>query len=269
MKSIYIDVLITVNVFIDFILILCTKKALCLNAPFKRILLASLLGGAQSMIALLPPLPFVLNIPIDLICAAGIVFIAFGRTDVKRFIKRITVFTALSFTFCGIMLFLYNAFHPKGMEIYNDTIYFNISPVLLIVLTLICYYILKLIKILCKSSLNSDICNIEIEDNKMDFSFCAKTDSGCNLREPFSGKYVIIVEKKILENYMPDKNKLRIIPFESLGGNGTIHGFPFKNIKINGKAVNDTVYIGLCENVLKGDIKALIPYELVKLTLEE
>ena len=26
MKSVYIDVLITVNVFIDFILILCTKK---------------------------------------------------------------------------------------------------------------------------------------------------------------------------------------------------------------------------------------------------
>ena len=52
MKSVYIDVLITVNVFIDFILILCTKKALCINTSFKKMLLASLLGGVQSLIAL-------------------------------------------------------------------------------------------------------------------------------------------------------------------------------------------------------------------------
>ena len=73
MKSVYIDVLITVNVFIDFILILCTKKALCINTSFKKMLLASLLGGVQSLIALFPPLPFFLNIPIDVLCAAGIV----------------------------------------------------------------------------------------------------------------------------------------------------------------------------------------------------
>ena len=42
MKSVYIDVLITVNVFIDFILILCAKKALCINTSFKKMLLASL-----------------------------------------------------------------------------------------------------------------------------------------------------------------------------------------------------------------------------------
>ncbi len=152
MKSVYIDVLITVNVFIDFILILCTKKALCINTSFKKMLLASLLGGVQSLIALFPPLPFFLNIPIDVLCAAGIVLCAFGKCPFKCFIKRISVFLSLSFSFCGIMMFLYNAFKPKGMEVYNDTVYFNISPVLLIILTLVCYYILKLTKILTKGA---------------------------------------------------------------------------------------------------------------------
>ena len=91
MKSVYIDVLITVNVFIDFILILCTKKALCINTSFKKMLLASLLGGVQSLIALFTPLPFFLNIPIDVLCAAGIVLCAFGRCPFKCFIKRISV----------------------------------------------------------------------------------------------------------------------------------------------------------------------------------
>lgn len=54
MKSVYIDVLITVNVFIDFILILCTKKALCINTSFKKMLLASLLGGVQKSYCTFP-----------------------------------------------------------------------------------------------------------------------------------------------------------------------------------------------------------------------
>ena len=125
MKSVYIDVLITVNVFIDFILILCTKKALCINTSFKKMLLASLLGGsAKSYLHFSLPLPFFLNIPIDILCAAGIVLCAFGKCSFKCFIKRISVFLSLSFSFCGIMMFLYNAFKPKGMEVYNDTVYF-------------------------------------------------------------------------------------------------------------------------------------------------
>lgn len=50
MKSVYIDVLITVNVFIDFILILCAKKALCINTSFKKMLLASLLGECKVLL---------------------------------------------------------------------------------------------------------------------------------------------------------------------------------------------------------------------------
>lgn len=169
MKSVYIDVLITVNVFIDFILILCTKKALCINTSFKKMLLASLLGGVQSLIALFPPLPFFLNIPIDVLCAAGIVLCAFGKCPFKCFIKRISVFLSLSFSFCGIMMFLYNAFKPKGMEVYNDTVYFNISPVLLIILTLVCYYILKLTKILTKGGNGSGVCKVEIKVNEQSY----------------------------------------------------------------------------------------------------
>lgn len=54
MKSVYIDVLITVNVFIDFILILCAKKALCINTSFKKMLLASLLGGSAKSYCTFP-----------------------------------------------------------------------------------------------------------------------------------------------------------------------------------------------------------------------
>ena len=266
MKSVYIDVLLTVNVFIDFILILCTKKALCINTSFKKMLLASLLGGAQSLIALLPPLPFIVNIPIDILSAAAIVFCAFGKCPFKSFVKRTAVFLSLSFSFCGIMLFLYNAFRPKGMEVYNDIVYFNISPVLLIILTLVCYYILKLTKILTKGGSGSGVCKVEIKVNEQSYFFSAKIDTGCNLIEPFSGDYVIVAEQNIFDDYVPDETKTRIIPFESLGGNGIIKGFPPDEVKIDGKEIGKNIYIGICNDVLKGDVKAIVPYDLIKIS---
>lgn len=262
MKTIYVDVLITVNIFIDFFLILCTKKLLHINAPYKRLLIAALLGGIESLIALLPELNFALNILFDLTGAAVIIFAAFGKCRIKTYIKRVAVYFVFSFTFCGIMIFVYSAFRPKGMEIYNDVVYFNISPVLLIILTLACYYMLSLIKRLTNGVKGARVCNVEIKTEAGDFSFCARIDTACTLKEPFSGKDVMVAEKQLLDNFEPREEKTRLIPFNSLGGSGIIKGFEPDEIKIDGKPLTKQLYIGLCENVINGEIKALVPAEI-------
>ncbi len=263
-RSVYIDVLVTVNIFIDFFLLLCTKKFLHIKATVKRMILGSVIGGILSLAALLPEIPVGLNLIVDIAFAALIIFSAFGKTDIKNFIKRAAVYFSFSFSFCGIMIFIYTSFKPKGMEIYNDVVYFNISPVLLIILTLACYYILKLIKRLTKGVCGNGTCNVELELDGRAFTFCAKIDSGCNVKEPFSGDYVIIAEKELLDEFSPDKSKVRVIPFESLGGNGILTGFRPNSIMIDKTEISNEVYIGICENVLKGDVRALIPYEIVK-----
>ncbi len=264
MRTIYIDVLITVNIFIDFFLILCTKKFLNLNTSIKRIIIGCLLGGFFSLVALFPEIPILLNLILDLLFASAIIFVSFGKTTANNFIKRVTVYFITAFIFCGIMIFIYSSFKPKGMEIYNDVVYFNISPILLIILTLACYYILKLTKRLTKGVCGGGTCNVEIYLNGRYITFCSKIDSGCNLKEPFSGEYVIIVEKVLLDNYEPDKSKIRLIPFESLGGKGILKGFKPEKIIINGQNISNNIYLGVCENILKGDIKSLIPFEITK-----
>lgn len=162
------------------------------------------------------------------------------------------------------MIFIYTVFKPSGMEVYNDIVYFNISPVLLIILTLVCYYILNLIKRLTKGVCGGDTCNVEICISGVWDVFTAKIDTGCNVKEPFSGEYVIIVERNVIENIQPDKLKKRIIPFTSLGGDGYLNGFKPDIVKIDGTKLKRDVYIGICCNVLKGDIKSLIPFEILK-----
>ena len=264
MKTVYIDVLITVNIFVDFFLILCTQKLLNIRAKLLRIIFGSLAGGVFSLAALLPPMPFGLNFLSDLLFAALIILIAFGFSGTKTFIRRAAVYFALSFTFCGVMIFVYNTFHPAGMEIYNDTVYFNISPFLLIILSLVSYYIMKLIKRLTKGVCGKKVCQIEIELNNDATSFLAAVDTGCNVKEPFSGDYVIIAEDSILRDLHLCNDKMRVIPFESLGGKGFIRGYRLSSLKIDGKESEQDVYLGVCENVLNGEIKAIVPYELTE-----
>lgn len=264
MRTIYIDVLITVNIFVDFFLILCTKACMHIKLPLRKIIFGSIAGGILSLVALLPKLDFPINIIADIFIAAVIIFVAFGKSSFKSFVKRLAVYFLISFSFCGIMIFIYSAFKPNGMAIYNDIVYFNISPIVLIILTLACYYILKLIKRLTKGVNGGGVCNIEINVCKNHFTFSAKIDTGCNVKEPFSGDYVIIAEKMLIGNYTPDERSVRVIPFDSLGGSGILKGFKPEKIIIDGTEVPNNIYIGICENIIKGDIKALVPYEIIK-----
>ena len=262
LRVIYVDVLIAVNVFIDFFLILCTKKSLHLSASYKRMILGAALGGGLSLIALVPKLFFLINIIIDIVGACIIVLAAFGRCSGLNYIKRVAIYFSYSFLFCGIMMFICSTVKPTGMAIINDVVYFNISPVVLIILTLFCYYILRLIKRFAGTDSGGDVRNIEITADDRKISFAAKVDTGCNLREPFSGHLVIVVERKLLDGYVPSDSKKRIIPFSSLGGSGIIEGFAPKEIIIDGIKCSNDVYIGICENIIKGEVGALIPAEL-------
>ncbi len=264
MRTIYVDILIAVNVFIDFMLITCTAKFLHIKVKFIRLVLGSLLGGILSLAALLPKLFFLLNIAVNLFGTALIVITAFGFCGIKIYLRRIAVYFTISFIFCGIMIAIYTAFRPQGMAIYNNVVYFNISPALLIILTLVCYYILYLIKRLTKGVSGFGICCVEIILNGNSCIFNAKTDTGCNLKEPFSGYPVIIAEKELLNEINFVNCKMRIIPFESLGGGGIISGFKPDKILIDGKEISSEIYIGVCENVILSDVKALIPPELTE-----
>lgn len=91
MNNIYIDVLITVNIFIDYFLLMLTKKIIGSNIKYFRVIIGSIVGGLFSLTALLPVLPFGLNILTDLAVAMLIIFITFGKCKIKAYIKRVLI----------------------------------------------------------------------------------------------------------------------------------------------------------------------------------
>lgn len=262
MRTVYVDVLVTVNLFIDFFLLLCTKKLLHIRASIFRLIAGAALGGVLSLIALLPALPAVVNIAADVALSVPVVLTAFGRCPVKLFIKRTAAYFICSFIFCGVIVLLCTSLKPKGMAVYNNVVYFNISPVLLIMLTLAAYFVIRFAEKLTRGSIGKHVCEVKVFDSHHCAAFRAMIDTGCDVREPFSGRYVIIVEKNLITALSLPEQTLRLIPFDSLNGSGVIKGYLPCRVTIDGAQTEKTPYIGVCENMLKGEVKAIIPREL-------
>lgn len=263
MQTVYVDVLIFINIIIDFFILLSVKTVFNIDVTYKRLVISSIIISLFSLIALLPQINFFLNIFFNILFAVASVFICFGRCSTANFIKRVCCFFAINFIYAGIMIVVYMLFKPDKMAIINNVVYFDISPLLLIILTLCCYIILYIFKrIIGKQGIMEKICKVHIKLNDKSYCFFGKVDTGCDVKEPFSGDSVIIVEKSVFKDLKIDENNYRVIPYSSLGGEGILMGIKVQEVIIDGSKIEKDIYIGLCENILNGEIKSLIPNDI-------
>ena len=262
---VYVDVLLCVNIFINFFLLLCVKRFLKITVSARRLIFSSAAAGLFSLVVFLPEMPFAISLIFRIISGCAVVFIAFGRTNHKQFIKRVCAFVLTSAAFGGLSALFYGLFKPSSMLIFNDVVYFDISPVTLIIITLICYFILRLIqKITGREETKNNFCTVKITAGGKSFTCLGKVDTGCTLKEPFSGAPVIVAEKRILGGFIPDQRSTRVIPFESMGGAGMITGFLPDAVRLNDKPISQKVYIGISDRNFNGEFQALINAEVLE-----
>lgn len=263
LRTIYADVFFFINMFVDYSLLLCVKRIIHSNVKQTRIISGALAGAALSFCAFLPFNNFPLNIIIGIISLSIVSFISFGYKNHRLYLKNTVLLITVSFLFSGALIFFYTAFKPDGMIIINNAVYFNISPVLLIVLSLIIYFILFIFKKAFNNHADSNLMhNIRIYYSNIEYLIKCKVDSGCNVKEPFSGNKVIIVDSNAVD--IKNDKKVRLIPFTSLGGKGILKGYKADKVLIDDKIINEDIYIGLCDNLFKTEIKGLIPANLLE-----
>lgn len=263
LRTIYADVFFFINMFVDFLLLLCVKRIIHSPVKYSRIVLGALSGAILSFTAFLPFNHFPINLLINVLVISISSFIAFGFKNKQIFIKNTVILVIITFLYSGALIAFYNAFRPNGMVIINNAVYFNISPILLIVLTIIIYLILLVFKKLFKNTTASNlIYNLKIYYSNKEYNIKCKVDSGCNVKEPFSNDSVIIIDKNEFEPI--NSSNVRIIPYNSLGGKGILKGYKAEKVYIDDKLINEEIYIGLSDNIFKGEIKGLVPVELIK-----
>lgn len=238
---IYADILFLLNLIITYILLVCT--ALFFKIPLKRfrLLLSSLLGGVYSL-SILIDINIVLNIFLKIIICIIIILISFSFSDVRSFIYELSVFLILNVFLAGIVMAL--SFIKKS-DYYTDFLvsYINISPLVLIISSLIAYVIINILtRYILKRRQSENIYKLKLtlaDKTYILFGFC---DSGNALTEPFSALPVCIIKQGIVKDFNNIPLK-RVIPFCSIGGDGIMYGVKGEIEIKNSDYKNICVYI--------------------------
>ncbi len=256
LNIIYIDVLLIVNVIIDYFLIKATEFFVGKNSSKLRVFFGSVFGALSSLLILLPDLSY-LSIAINVAVAAVITFIVFGFNDFRTFIKNTVYYFLVSFLFAGLIVFINFSFSPENLATNNLSFYFDISPIFLLLSVLGFYLLLSVIEILFKKpSEKPQLVEVELSILKNVKKMNAFVDTGNKLCDPCFGNPVMLVKKELAETFLPKQVaedilsqtlavveqqsdlKIRMIPYKALGHSGMLVGVVADYCKVLEKKKN-------------------------------
>lgn len=222
--SVYIDLLIGINIIVDYFLLLLTFKITSCQIKNKRVIISSVVGGFFSLYIFVPINSTLLDFAAKLISSAIMVLIAVGFRNIKAFLRNIGVLLISSFIFTGAMLATWSMFKLNSIIVNNSTVYFDISPILLIGFSGVFYLILVTAKsLLKKRALIAKRCRVILEFNGKKSEFIGIFDTGNSVKDLFSDSAVIFISKAEIIKFLNDKpenfNKnYRLLPCGTVTG---------------------------------------------------
>ncbi|MDE6728768.1 MAG: sigma-E processing peptidase SpoIIGA [Oscillospiraceae bacterium] len=273
---VYVDVLIALNLYINYFLIRATAMIMRRVCSRKRCVLSALVGALGALMILLPELPFFAVVLFKIALGTIIVLITFGRQKPADIAVCALFFLVVSFTFAGVMIALWTFSAPLGMVWSNGTAYFNIPIAALAAFTAAAYCAIRLVRFIADKRLHCNkICSVKITDGAHTVELRGLCDTGNELCDLFSGKPVVIclfdkimpiVPQSVLD-YFDGKipENLRVIPFRTLASKTAetlIHIFK-ADITIDGKATDG--FAGVTKNPLGNDVDCVFNPKIISM----
>lgn len=290
MPVIYIDVLLAINLLIDFLLLSATAYLLHIPVKRRRLVLGAGLGAASAGIIFLPELPVPVTLLIKLATAALLVAIAFPKKGWRAYIKQLLVFFGVSTLFAGVAFALWTALTPPDMAVINGVVYYDVPPLWLVVFSVASYGLLRLYdRLFRKKAPRTGVYRLRIDGGAGMVELNALYDTGHHVTEQFSGSPVAIVRYEAIASCLPAnlreslflllegqgddlsahaalKSRLRLIPFHSMGGEGVLPAFrPVGMTLSDGKGHTvrvDGAYVAVSHRLKSREYEGLIGSEL-------
>ena len=231
MQTIYIDVLIVLNIYVNFFLLRITAGVT--HSPLRtwRCAAASVYGSLFSLTILLPFLGTLISLAIKLAAAVSIVVLAFGIRNCKRLLINTAAFFAANFILAGTVYSIYTLLNPKFIHFNNACFYIDFSLLILIVTTAALYFVVKAVRIIMDRAPDDDY-RILIRAGKKVISLTGLADTGNILVDYFTGSPVIICSEEsfpeltgtVLDISLLPKG-FRLLPYSAVSGSGLIPVF--------------------------------------------
>lgn len=268
---VYADILLAVNLWIDFLLLLGVRRFMGVGARPWRLVLGSFVGALFSFVLLLPPMAAWLSLSLKLLSAGLMVLISFGIRNRRRYIRSLLLLFGLSAGLSGLCSALYHFAAPRDLSVVNGVVYYAVSPWLLLGLTVLCYAMMGVFErvIRRRAPAQRDFI-VRVHSQGRSVTLKCLYDSGNHLTEPFSNRPVLVAERAVLEGLLaipedvdelPPNGVWRVVPFDSLGGGGLLPAFvPDSVVAITpqGERTLSDCYVAVCVRLGRGEYEGLI-----------
>ncbi len=271
---IYVDVLLVLNAYVDYLLILSTEKLLKHKAKFYRRICGAFFGAISSLSIFIPIKSEILSLLIGIASAVIISMIGFGTRSVILTLKSTLIMYLLTCAYCGVMYLLWHLTNSNAIVIHNSVVYFNISPLFLIISTIVCYFIISIATRIINKHKPIPYCTVDITQGDKCISLRSIIDTGNTLHETLSGLPVVIIDcssgyKLLGENLnsidtdtliLLGLNGFRLIPCSSAVGKGCLPAFKPDNIILcnNGEYSILTAYVAVSNSNFNNGYSAII-----------
>lgn len=238
---IYIDELILLNFIIDYVILSTLTSLLKKNIKKRRILLSCLVGEI-SILYLFISMNTILLFLFKTILGIFMIVILYGYSDIKTLIKELLYFYIICF-FLGGTLYYFKI---------EDLISYQYILLLIPIITNIYKYFEYNLKSVLKTRYRV---NIYLNDDKVLY-LNGFLDTGNTLIDPYSGNKIIIINKKVNENYF-------FIPYNTINNTSLLKCFNPKTVYIEGIGKRNDITVGITNKKFKG-YNCLLNYKLME-----
>lgn len=282
MRIIYLDILIGVNLGIDYLMLFALSRISGVYSTRFKLFLGALIGSLYAVLSLMVKSTIITSLPIKIGVSGLMVLVSFGYKNKSRFLKLLILFLFISFAVAGGVLALGNI---SGSSFFAGSGYYinNISFKAIVIAMLISFIVTGFIFrndakdiVNPRKTVKADIYFL---NNHAEYTLLV--DTGNTLHDIISGKPVIILDKfsasqilpinislnrlhtensadilsNIPENYV---KHFRLIPFNAVGKNsGLLLSFKPDKITIDGKTWHGLVSIN-ADRICGGQYQGLI-----------
>ncbi len=232
---VYADVLIFLNLIVDYFLLLVTGKIIGKSVKTIRIVLSALIGSISSLYIFLPQQTVFLEFVFKMAICAILTVSCFGFGNFKSFFRNTGVLFIVTCAYAGLMFAFWIIFKPHGMVINNSVVYFNISPTVLVVCSVGGYILFTILsRVFARQSKFSKKCNITVFAKDRNIKLDAIVDTGNSIEDAFSESEIIITNRGQVESLFGStdcesnsdlKLRYRILPCSTVSGYDTLEGF--------------------------------------------
>ena len=228
--TVYADILILTNFIVDYFLISLSCRFLHKKPRFCRLVLSALSGGVFSLYIFLPQSNFFIQTIVHILMCAILCLVAFGFINTKSFLRSVAVLFCVNFAYSGAMIALWLIFEPYGMVINNSMVYFNISPLFLIIFSVVGYFGTLIVRRLLKRNFSQNIyCDVTICCKDKSITLCGIIDTGNGLSDVFGMSQIFITEDEIITRLLAEEKnnptRFRKIPCSTVSGECLLDGF--------------------------------------------